>query len=1092
MRGTDRPGATLPTSPAMTAQLPPDRLLLTGPFDGRQSDAARQEVCRYADAGARDVLYVAANGTARRAIVADLVRRRQAVFGVRVVTLRALPAEIERRLRVRSPEPAGGVVEEVVTERAVRMAAAGFPDVPIGGLAARVSRTIADVERAGGSREAVAEALAPIGDLGDGARVLLDAWKHVEQWRPGHTRTAAAAFVAATALVREHGAAALGKCSLLCLEDLPLASRVERELVAALVAAAGCPVVATSACAAQLRATPATRSLAALREMAAWREVACLPADDRFAGALERLFVPGAEATHGAAPPLRITCLEAAGDAAEVRLAARVVQRHLREGGERACRPSDVLLVTHGRGRYHALIAEIFGAAGIPVALPRDRTVADTGLGGVLLDLLELAVHPDRANRERSLALTRAAHLDVPAAAADRLERSVRTGGYLGLDGWDDLALRALGARATNRVNRLKRAVATAHAGVAAAASAADLARVARGLAKELRLVGNAYFARRRTARAAPDDALVGGLGDAAVREDNQAWERIEETLDETMPELLVIDPALAARRGVALADGWLALFRRALDAQSPGMERPLADAVRVAGTAAGDGQPARVTIVLGLLEKRFPRQHRQDPFLRDDVRRHLNATLGLALPTTEDAGDAERECFVRAIATPSEALYLSYAATDEAGKPAVASFFLEDLQRAVGREHQFGRERLGVGDVAPRVQHAASQAELLAAVSHDIWQRLPRTVAAEAQRAAAFAAYNALAARGAALVPITRGRAAAARPAFDPALFVAAPHATLELSASQLRSLGHCTYKHFVEKVLAPESLDAPAYDALQKGTLVHDAMMAWIALGGWDVGEAALPRLDAWIEDKIAAYPAAMRDGPLARFQLDEDRARVLDFIRGELALIAGVPGFRPRYNELAFGGRSLANGERDPASVPTTFDLAVPTSAGERLVRFTGSVDRLDVLERDGQTLGIAVDYKTGKTSRYYADAMLGGTELQLRLYLLALEQIWGITPAGALYVGFGDGVRRGVLRADVADFVGGSGDPKCVRLLQPDEWRAFLYEETPRLIEPLIDRLVRLDIVARPRDGDCGFCELGPLCRYDRFAPELPRA
>ncbi|HET7458443.1 MAG TPA: hypothetical protein VFJ74_12405, partial [Gemmatimonadaceae bacterium] len=292
----------------------PDRLLFAGPFGGEQSEAVRREVERHADAGARDVLYIVANGAARRAVVADLVRRRQAVFGVRVVTLRALPAEIERRLRVRSPDAAGGIVEEVVVERAVRLAAAGFPDVPIGGLASKVATTIAAVERAGGSRESVANALATLPDVGDGARVLLDAWERIERWRPGHTRTSAASFVAAAALVRAHGAASLGGCSLLCLDDLPLGGRVERDLIASLVAVAACPVVASSACLPQLATAPAARSLAALRAMASWREVACPPADDRFAGALGRLFTPGAHAGHDVPEPaVAITRLEAAG-----------------------------------------------------------------------------------------------------------------------------------------------------------------------------------------------------------------------------------------------------------------------------------------------------------------------------------------------------------------------------------------------------------------------------------------------------------------------------------------------------------------------------------------------------------------------------------------------------------------------------------------------------------------------------------------------------------------------------------------------------------------------------------------------------------
>jgi hypothetical protein len=1074
--------------------MPPERLLFTGPFHGDQTARAREELGRRSAEEARDVLYVVANGTARRAAIADLVRRRGAVFGVRVVTLRGLPKEIERRARVRSPESAGGIVEELVIERAVRRAASGaFTDAPVGGLTARIASTIDALERAGAVPSVVARAV-DVPD--DGMRVLLDVWQSVDASRSVATRTTAASFAAATALLRSRGAGALAGCSLVVLEDLPLGHRVECELIDALVATASCAVIATNACAAQLAAAPAVRSLAALRAMGDWSEIACPSgseaADDVFAGALHRLFTAGPTAAHETpAPRLRITRLEAVGDAGEVRLAARVVRRHLRATGDDACSPSDILLVTHTRGRYHALIGEIFGASGIPVALPRDRSAADSGIGSVLLELLELATAPSRATRDRALGLTRAPHLDVNADAADRLERTVRTRGYLTLEGWDDLALRTLGERSANRVNRLKRALAGAHARLVASASADDIARTVRALAKELRLVGNAFFARHRAARVAPEGGLVQARSDAGVREDNQAWEVIERVLDGTMSALLRVDPANATLRGIPLAERWLALFRRAIADQPAGTDRPTADAVRVVGTVAGDGQPAKVTIVLGLLEKSFPRQPRQDPFVRDDVRRRLAETSGIVLPTTEDAAERERECFVRAVATARRSLYLSYAATDEAGKPSVPSFFVEDLQRAVGGAHRFAVERLGVADVTPAIGDAGSRAELLAAVAHDVWQRLPRTSAGADRTAAAFTTWNALIARsdaGRRAMPIVSGRVPTTRPVFDPELFALAPHTTLELSASQLKSLGHCTYKHFVEKVLAPATLDAPAYDALQKGTLVHDAMMAWVGMNGWARGESALPELDAWVARRIAEYPPAVSESPVTRFRLEEDRARLLDFLRGELAAMAAPGAFRPRYNELAFGSRSIDRGERDAASIHDTFALPVATSAGERVVRFTGSVDRLDTVDVGTHTLGVAVDYKTGKSSKHYAKAMLDGTDLQLRLYLLAVQRLWGITPVGALYIGFGDGVRRGAVRADVAERVGGI-DPKCVRLMEPEEWDAFVHVETPRLVEPLIDRLVRLDIVARPRDGDCGFCDFGPICRYDRNTPEV---
>jgi len=57
----------------------------------------------------------------------------------------------------------------------------------------------------------------------------------------------------------------------------------------------------------------------------------------------------------------------------------------------------------------------------------------------------------------------------------------------------------------------------------------------------------------------------------------------------------------------------------------------------------------------------------------------------------------------------------------------------------------------------------------------------------------------------------------------------VDAPHLTLRLSASQLKTISHCTYEHFVQKVLDPSSIAAPEYNALTKGSLIHDAIMHW-----------------------------------------------------------------------------------------------------------------------------------------------------------------------------------------------------------------------------------------------------------------------
>src|SRR5262249_22467934 len=155
----------------------------------------------------------------------------------------------------------------------------------------------------------------------------------------------------------------------------------------------------------------------------------------------------GTGSSHAVVPT---TMLDAAGDVGEVRLAARVARRHLDAGVS----PNDITIVVHGASaRYRELIREVFDASAIWTDASRRRIVAETGIGSVLLELLGLAILPERMTRETSLSVARSAHVDLRSGDRDRLHRDVINDGYLGLDGWDELALKALGRQATNRIN---------------------------------------------------------------------------------------------------------------------------------------------------------------------------------------------------------------------------------------------------------------------------------------------------------------------------------------------------------------------------------------------------------------------------------------------------------------------------------------------------------------------------------------------------------------------------------------------------------------------------------------------------------------
>jgi len=1079
---------------------PKARLLFTGPFHADHDERALDALEARIDHGARDVLYIVASAAARRRAIANLIARRGAVFGLTVKTIRSLPAELFRRAHRSAPVVVDSIVADLLVERELRTATGNrFGEAtPVRGLAAKAASTIDALERNGAAPSDLAAAIEGK-TVSDGARAFSRAWHALSIRRARLGSSDAETLAAARDLLLEDDSVLRGLDAIV-IQDLAAHTRVERELIAALVSAAPYDVIAAHGFVPQSTNALSTRSLEWLRSTCAWQET---PSNPR-APALDSLFQvipsearsrrhPGREISPSvgtsaippfvAAAPLGrrlparndivpTTLLEAAGDVGEVRLAARVVRRHLDAGVP----ANEVAVVVHSAAdRYRELIREVFEPAGIPVDTTLRRTVADSAIGGVLLQLLDLAIHPDRATRETSLSVARSAHIDVAPGARDRLSRHIITKGYLGLDGWEKLADAALGAQALNRINRLKRAVADARTGFAGVSSPGGAASVVRRLAKDLRLVHNATSSRRRgNVRRAP---LV------PIREDNMAWEAIVDAFEATIPIMLDIDRSGAGKTGLEYAKAWLAMVSRTLRETVVAAERAPAGAVQVRSTGPGCEAPARVTIVLGLIEKVFPRQARQDPFLDDDLRLTLRERFGWDLPISTDTVDRERECFLRAISSATEVLYLSHPATDAEGRPTVRSFFIDDYEALIGGKLPI--ERSSTPTAIARLGDSATTSELLTSIAHDVWQYLPRTTDAAERRAAAFRALDVLARQDANLASVRHGRRVNQTPRLEGVLPDDAPHLTLTLSASQLKAVGHCTYEHFVDKVLSPIKLRPPEYDSLEKGTLLHSALWHWSTdLNGWKRGEPALEDLRTWYHAQIADWSPAMRGGERTARTTEADLERLVELLRIELGLLSARGIAQPEYAELAFGEKMLERGPRHPASRTDAFVMEVETDLGARNVSFHGSMDRVDVAIVGGQRYGVVLDYKTGKHSKYYAKEMMDGDDLQLRLYLLVLERFWGITPVGALYLGFGDGVRRGALREEFIPRFAGI-DEDAVKLLPHDKWTAFV-GETPGLIAKLVNRLVTLDVRPAPRKNDCGFCEFQPLCRYDRWS------
>jgi ATP-dependent helicase/nuclease subunit B len=260
-----------------------------------------------------------------------------------------------------------------------------------------------------------------------------------------------------------------------------------------------------------------------------------------------------------------------------------------------------------------------------------------------------------------------------------------------------------------------------------------------------------------------------------------------------------------------------------------------------------------------------------------------------------------------------------------------------------------------------------------------------------------------------------------------------------------------HCPFRAFAQLRLQAEPLPtaAPGLDALDRGTLVHALLeCVWEELRG----SAGLERAD--LPD------VAGRGAQAALVRLSERRGVSLPdrFERIE----------RRRLTELATEWLAIERDRQSPFRVVEAERRRAVTVGGLTL---NVQIDRIDELE-DGRH--VLIDYKTGspKPSEWDKERPL---EPQVPLYAVTHPQ----PVAGALFaklkpdaMGF-----KGAVEEDVNLATGARGDSGVLTADRLALWRRNL----ERLAEEFLHGAATVD----PRDGMCGYCKIGSLCRVNEL-------
>jgi ATP-dependent helicase/nuclease subunit B len=452
-----------------------------------------------------------------------------------------------------------------------------------------------------------------------------------------------------------------------------------------------------------------------------------------------------------------------------------------------------------------------------------------------------------------------------------------------------------------------------------------------------------------------------------------------------------------------------------------------------------------KVVFVAGLLEKTFPQEVIQDPFFKDAERRFLNRN-GVVLEERSWRPAGERTFFYMAVTRARQKLFLSYPRYDGEGRPALPSFFVEDVRNIFPGIRPLSR---GLDQFLPEPSEWVTEREVVAGLSESV----PRgtSVGAEGRRWLDRPDFK---------EAEDFGRRILLAQVTDPRILKIFSE-TGTFSPTKLETYAACAFRYFASRVLfLNEPLEGREH--LEIGNLLHRTFERFYRnLSETERADPLLWKKAAWLRRKLGeTFEAVLKEEnpfdrePAYRQAVYRRKAeRLLDLFVGREKKLFEKRGLVPSHFELSFDHLILGD------------------------IRLEGKIDRID-LSPDGRQ-GLVIDYKKSRRSVSIHSRFKKGLEFQIPVYLLFLRRELGLEALGGELRFLQDSAEDGLYREASRSILG--LHHKKAAYSDPDF--EALFQTTEDRIRETVARLRSGDI--RVKSKSCEHCELDAVCRFEKW-------